>query len=158
MPMPSLSSVSVQRWLLPPVAAVLALALQVGGGAQAQQAPTPQPGPGARPETLNLTPAQRQELFTSRKASALGATSARISLLQQTERCLNAARDLDALRQCQVQERTAQRELMQRKRAEMASLYQRLGLPAPKPRGQWGSKGLRPDGAGSENPGAKPAW
>ncbi|MEI6830433.1 MAG: hypothetical protein WCK64_11405 [Synechococcaceae cyanobacterium ELA445] len=158
--MPSFSSVSLQRWLLPPVAAALALALQMGGdNALAQQTPAPQAGPGARPETLNLTPAQRQELFNGRKSMALGTTSARIALLQQTERCLNGARDLDALRQCQVQERTAQRELMERKRTEVASLYQRLGLPAPQPRGEWGRKGLRPDGAsGPANSGGKPSW
>jgi hypothetical protein len=152
--------VSLQRWLLPPAAAALALALQVGGGnAQAQQAATPQPGPGARPETLNLTPAQQQELFAGRKSMALGTTSARIAVLQQTERCIKGARDLDALRQCHMQERTAQRELMERKRTEVASLYKRLGLPAPQPRGEWGRKGMGPDGAaGPANPGGKPAW
>jgi hypothetical protein len=120
--------------MLPPVAAVLALALQVGGGnAQAQQAPTSQQGSGSRPETLNLTPAQLQELFTGRKSMDLSTTSAQISLLQQAERCINAARDLDSLRQCHVQERTAHRQLVERKRSEVASLYQRLGLPASHP-------------------------
>lgn len=155
--MPSLSSVAVQRWLLPPTAALLALALQMGG-AHAQQGPAPgskpDPGPGGRIESLNLTPAQRQELFTGRRSMALSTTSARIAVLQQSERCLNAARDLNALRQCQVQERTAQRELMERKRAEVASLYQRLGLPAPEPRKAWMRKGA----GGSAAPESRPGW
>ncbi|MCP9850006.1 hypothetical protein [Cyanobium sp. Morenito 9A2] len=151
--MRSLSSLSVQRWLLPPVAAALALALQTGD-AQAQIAPTPQGAAGPRTERLNLTPAQSQELFSGRKSMALRTTSARLTFLQQSERCLSGAKDLDGLRSCQQQERTAQRELMQRNRTEVAALYQRLGLPVPQPRG-W--KGQKRAGTGAEGAG-KPTW
>ncbi|MCP9916415.1 hypothetical protein [Cyanobium sp. ATX 6F1] len=151
--MRAFSSVSVQRLLLPPVAAALALALQLGG-AQAQTAPTPQGSMGPRQEALNLTPAQREGLFSGRKSMALRTASERIALLQQSERCLSGARDLDGLRTCQQQERSAQRELMERKRAEVTALYQRLGLPAPQPRRWNGQKrtGSGPEGAGN------PVW
>lgn len=155
--MRSLSSVSVQRWLLPPVAAALAMALQLGGGAQAQTAPAQQGASAPRSEALSLTPAQRQELFNGRKSMAMRTTSTRMTLLQQNERCLTGAKDLEGLRTCQQQERSAQRELMQRNRTEMASLYQRLGLPAPQPRRWNGQKRLGPGPDGARGAG-KAAW
>ncbi len=150
------TSVSVQRLLLPPVAAALALALHLGG-AQAQTVPAPQAAPGPGSERLNLTPAQRQELFSGRQSMALRTTAERIALLRQSERCLSGAKDLDGLRLCHQQERTAQRELMQRQRAEVAGLYQRLGLPAPQPRRWNGNKGPgQGPGPGGASPGKAP--
>jgi hypothetical protein len=129
--MPSFSSVSLQRWLLPPVAAALALALQMGGdNALAQQTPAPQAGPGARPETLNLTPAQRQQLFESRRALEKKSHAGRIAILQEADRCITAATDAQGYRQCEQKEQQARQELRTNLRTELQAMRSQFGLPA----------------------------
>jgi hypothetical protein len=133
-------SLTLQRWLLPPVAAALAMALQVGAS-QAQTNPSPQP---PAQERVKLTENQKQELFKARRGWALRDNAARMAVLQQSDRCVQAATDLEALRRCLGDERMANRRLMETTRNDATALAQRLGIPMPEGRGEgkrgrWGN-------------------
>ncbi|MCP9818910.1 hypothetical protein KBZ18_05325 [Synechococcus sp. Cruz-9H2] len=124
---------NAQLVLMPPAAAALAMLLQVGSG-QAQTGPS----------RLQLTPNQKSELFKGQRTLSLRAHTDQIAILRKGERCLNEAKDLEALSACRQTERQARRELMSRTREEARALHQRLGLPAPQGRrgkggpGGWG--------------------
>jgi hypothetical protein len=129
------SALTLQRFLLPPAAAALALTLQIASS-QAQTAPVPQrpPGPRGLEKLQNLSESQKQELFSFQRSSGLKIHAAQIAILQKGERCISAARTLEALRACRREEWTAKRELMSRHREEARALYQRLGIPLPERR------------------------
>ncbi|MGB5241934.1 MAG: hypothetical protein WBN80_14965 [Prochlorococcaceae cyanobacterium] len=148
---------NAQLVLMPPAAAALAMLLQVGSG-QAQTGSTPgaqRPDPTARPAPtrLQLTPNQKSELFKGQRTLSLRAHTDQIAILRKGERCLNEAKDLEALSACRQAERQARRELMGRTREEARALHQRLGLPAPQgrrgdgPRGKGGQPGVWNDSA-----------
>lgn len=141
---------NAQLVLIPPAAAALAMLLQVGSGqAQTGSAPSDRPAP----TRIQLTPNQKSELFKGQRSLSLKAHSDQIAILQKGERCLNEARDLEALSACRQTERQARRELMNRNREEARALHQRLGLPVPQgrrgdgPRGQAGKAGAWSDPA-----------
>ena len=141
-------SLILQRWLLPPAVAALALALQVGAS-KAQTDPSPQKSPegGRRMEQIQkLTDSQKRELFNARRSIGLRTYPAQIAILQKGERCLTTARDLQALMVCRQEESATRRELLGRNREEMRSAYTRLGLTLPERggrsgpgRGNWGA-------------------
>ncbi|WP_094556104.1 hypothetical protein [Synechococcus sp. 1G10] len=114
---------NAQLVLMPPAAAALAMLLQVGSG-QAQTGST----------RLQLTPNQKSELFKGQRSLSLRDHSDQIAILRKGERCLNEAKDLEALSACRQTERQARRELMGRTREEARALHQRLGLQAPQGR------------------------
>ncbi|KEF41736.1 MAG: hypothetical protein ER33_09805 [Cyanobium sp. CACIAM 14] len=105
--------------------AVLAVALGAGGAALAQTAPS-EPG---RP-----TPAQLQKIFPEQKRLAISDHQARITILQNGERCLGAAGSSEALRACMKQEREAYQRQREQHRAEIKVLFERNGIPLP----EWG--------------------
>lgn len=129
---------NAQLVLLPPAAATLALLLQVGSGhAQTGDAPSTRPAPAR----VKLTPSQEAELYKGQRSLALQTHAEQISILKKGERCLNEARDLEALSVCRRSERQARRELMRRTRDEARALHQRLGLPMREGRRGKGGKG-----------------
>lgn len=123
-------SLTLQRWLLPPVAAALAMALQVGAS-QAQSQPSPKP-PGQ--ERVKLTESQKLELFKAHRGWALRDNAGRIAILQKSDQCVKAAPDLETLRGCLGDERKASRSLMEITRNDATALAQRLGIPKPEGR------------------------
>ena len=126
-------SVTLQRWLLPPVAAALAMAFQV---AASQAQPQTQPAvPVTGPERVKLTDTQKQELFKARRGWALRDNAARMAILQKSDRCVQASTDLETLRGCLGDERMAERRLMETTRNDATALAQRLGIPMPEGRG-----------------------
>ena len=125
-------SLTLQRWLLPPVAAALAMALQMGAS-QAQSQPSAQP---PAQERVKLTESQKQELFKARRGWALRDNAARMAILQKSDRCVQAATDLDSLRRCLGDDRLANRRLMETTRNDATALAQRLGIPMPERRGE----------------------
>jgi hypothetical protein len=132
---------TLQLLLLPPAAATLAMLLQVGSGqAQTGGSTSPQPAP----VRVQLTPSQKAELFKGQKSISLRAHAEQIAILQKGERCLNDARDLEALSACRRSEWQARRELMNRTREDARALHQRLGLPLREPRG--GRRGWADEG------------
>lgn len=137
-------SLTLQRFLLPPAAAALALTLQIGSS-QAQTTPAPQRpvGPRDMERLQNLSESQKQELFSFQRSNGLKNHSAQIAILQKGERCISAAGTLEALQACRREEWTARRELMSRHREEARALYQRLGIPLPERRAGDGPGGAR---------------
>lgn len=127
-------SLTLQRWLLPPTAAGLAMLLQVGSG-KAQTSPAPA-GPSPAAERMKLSESQKQEIFKSRHSWALRDNAAQMAILKDNERCLKAAADIEALRRCRSEQRQALREVMKTTRSETRALAERLGIPMPEGRGQ----------------------
>ncbi len=105
--------------------AVLAAVLGSTGVAMAQSGPS---------EAGRPTPAQMQKIFPEQKRLAISDQQARIAILQNGERCLNAAGSSEALRACMKQQRDASQRQRQQHRAAMQALFQRNGIPLP----QWG--------------------
>jgi hypothetical protein len=142
---------NAQLVLIPPAAAALAMLLQVGSG-QAQTGATP--SDRTAPMRIQLTPDQKSELFKGQRSLSLRAHTDMIAILQKGERCLNEAKDLEALSACRQTERQARRELMNRSREDARALHQRLGLPVPQgrrgdgPPGKGGKAGAWSDPAG----------
>ncbi len=148
-----MSSTRLQRLLLPPVAATLAVILQMAAG-QAQAVPGagtddgPSAGRKAWLESVEkLTPSQKQELFNFRRSQSLKTHAEQISILQNGERCITAATNLEALQACRQQAMQSRRALMTRNRDQARAFSQKLGLPLPEPRGEgkggrrgWGDK------------------
>jgi hypothetical protein len=111
-----------------------ALALVLGSAGTALAQTTPVPSAQGR-----LTPAQQQRIFPEQKNLLLRDQQARITILQNGERCVAAASTADALRSCMKQERTASQNQRQQFWSGMRSLYQRNGIVMPE-RGK-GAKG-----------------
>lgn len=107
--------------------AALSLVLASSGTALAQVAPVPA-GPG------RLTPAQQQKIFPEQRNLMLRDQQARITILQNGERCMAAATTPDALHNCMKQERTASQNQRQQFWGGMRSLYERNGIPVPERR------------------------
>ena len=82
----------ITPWQRPLIAAALMLGL--GTAVQAQSSAPPQP----RGEGPRLTAAQRQKVFPETRSLAVQDHQARIAILQQGERCINAATNGDGLR------------------------------------------------------------
>ncbi len=105
--------------------AVLAAVLGSTGVAMAQSGPS---------EAGRPTPAQMQKIFPEQKRLAISDQQARIAILQNGERCLNAAGSSEALRACMKQQRDASQRQRQQHRASMKALFERNGIAMP----QWG--------------------
>lgn len=110
-----------------------ATALLLGSAAPGQA------GPGRRDPIGGLTPEQQQKIFPEFRSLMLQDHQARISILQQGERCLRGARTTDALRSCLRQERSSYRSQRSDHRNRMREMFQRNGLPVP----EWGRRGSR---------------
>lgn len=125
----------------PLLAALLMLSL--GAAAQAQTAQTPMRTKGEGPR---LSEVQRQKLFPEARALAVQNRRARIAILQQGERCIGAAGNGDAMRQCMRQERQAMQSQRQSNQTALRQAMQQLGIQVPEgpPRGKWGSQGRPP--------------
>ncbi|MCP9785217.1 hypothetical protein [Cyanobium sp. N5-Cardenillas] len=119
--------------------AVLAAVLSSTGVAMAQSGPS---------EAGRPTPAQMQKIFPEQKRLAISDQQARISILQNGERCLSAAASSEALRACMKQQRDASQRQRQQHRAAMQALFERNGIAMP----QWG-KGDRKGKWGEGRPG-----
>ncbi|MFM7269873.1 MAG: hypothetical protein ACKOZT_15045 [Cyanobium sp.] len=136
----------------PLLAAVLLLA--AGGAAQAQVLPlTPSipTSPATGGGGPRLTPEQRQRIFPETRALALQDHQARIGILQQGQRCIGAAANGDALRQCMRQERQAVDVQRSRHREALRGVFVRAGIPVP----DWSQRqGRRQEGPGG--PGGAP--
>lgn len=111
-----------------------ALLMAVSGAARAQALPSsPTPGGGA-PQLMpgpRLTPEQRQKLFPETRALAVQDHQARITILQQGQRCLAAASNGDGLRACLRQERQALDDQRSRHREAVRQAFVRQGIPVP---------------------------
>jgi hypothetical protein len=57
-----------------------------------------------------------------------------MAILQKSDRCVQAATDLETLRRCPGEERIANRRLMETIRNDATSLAQRLDIPMPERR------------------------
>lgn len=142
-----LRSASLQRCLL-----AAALVLGLGAAAQAQTLPPADkervPGPG-------LTEAQRLKLFPDLRSLALQDHRARITILQQGERCITAATTPDAQRSCMRQEREATQTQRRNYGTAMRAVFQRNGIPLPDWKGRQRDRWGGPDagGAGWRQPG-----
>ncbi|MCP9884724.1 hypothetical protein KBY97_06240 [Synechococcus sp. ATX 2A4] len=152
-----MSTTRLQRLLLPPVAATLAVIVHLAAG-QALAVPGAGPGagggagPGAGRKAWlesveKLTPSQKQELFSFRRSQSLKTHAEQISILQNGERCITAATDMEALQACRQKAMESRRALMSKNRDQARAINQKLGLPMPEPKGDgkggrrgWGGK------------------
>ncbi|MFM7674600.1 MAG: hypothetical protein ACKO5F_03200 [Synechococcus sp.] len=101
-------------------------------------------GGGAREplqERLKLTPAQAKELFTARQALERRGIQTRQGILQSSQRCIEAAKDLQSLGACKRTERESYASLLQKERQETRAMLQKMGIQLPE-----GRPGRRPDG------------
>ena len=129
---------NAQLVLIPPAAAARSMLVQRGSG-QAQ--PGAAPGDRTSPPRIQLTPSQKNELSKGQRSLSLRAHADMIAILQKGQRCLDEARDLEALSACRQTERQAKRDLMNRNREEARALHQRLGLPVRDGRDGKGARG-----------------
>lgn len=135
-------STRLQRLLLPPVAATLAVIMHLAAG-QAQTVPASGARPGdapgagrkARLESVEkLNPSQKQELFSFRRNQSLKTHAEQISILQSGERCVAAASNLESLQSCRQKSMESRSALMNKNRDQVRAFNQRLGLPVPQPK------------------------
>ncbi len=132
----------ISPWQRPLIAAALVLGL--GTAVQAQtSAPLKPKGEGPR-----LTEAQRQKVFPETRALAAQDHRARIAILQQGERCINAATNGDGLRTCMRQERDALQNQRQQHRDALRQVFVRNGIPVPDWSQRKGGTSPRPAGGG----------
>jgi len=132
----------ITPWHRPLIAAALVLGL--GSAVQAQSsAPPPPRGEGPR-----LTEAQRQKVFPETRSLAAQDHRARIAILQQWERCINAATNGDGLRSCMRQERDALQNQRQQHRAALRQVFVSNGIPVPDWSQRKGGPSPRPAGGG----------
>lgn len=131
---------------------LLALALVLGGsgfaaGAQAREwsradadEAAEASGPPPARETLRLQRAQawlrlsgpqRGRFFAELRALETREVRSRLDLLSEVERCLDAARGLEAVQGCQDREHRRRRSLKQSHQGELAALMKGYGLPLP---------------------------
>jgi hypothetical protein len=109
--------------------AVLTMLLGSAGVAAAQ--------PVGQPARNRPTPEQWQKIFPEHRNLALRGHRERIGILQRGERCIRAAGDSTALRNCQREERRAYQEHRRRHKQEMRQLFESRGIPVP----EWGRRG-----------------
>jgi hypothetical protein len=130
----------VLRLHRPLVAGLLLLGLGLSAEAQAQQPQRltpPQNQPQNQPQTQGrgpaprLTEAQQRKIFPETRSLAVRDHQARITILQQGERCSSAAGNGDALRACMRQERNAMQAQRQRHHEAMRQVFERNGIPVP---------------------------
>lgn len=128
-----MSSTRLQRLLLPPAVAILAVIVHLAAG-QAQAVPGDGSGSGRRAwleSVEKLTPSQKQELFSFQRSLSLKTHAEQISILQSSERCVSAATDLDDLQSCRRKAMASRRALMTNNRDQAKAFNQKLGLPMP---------------------------
>lgn len=97
------------------------------------------------PAAPRLTPAQQAQTFPERRTELLRHHRERISILRNGERCIDAARDSEALRRCMQQERQQQQALRQSHWEAMRGIYERNGIEMPQ-RGPGGGGGRQRQG------------
>lgn len=81
-----------------------------------------------------LTPEQRIKIFPEQKTLDIKNQKARIAIMQQGERCLNAATTFDALKVCMRLERKQNLGQRRSEWSELRSLYARYGIKLPERR------------------------
>ncbi|MFY8150190.1 MAG: hypothetical protein ACOVNL_13365 [Prochlorococcaceae cyanobacterium] len=119
-----------------PVIAALSLLAPPVVLSQASFAGPGQPPEGREPlqERLKLTPAQARELFTARQAMERRGIQTRQGILQSSQRCIDAAKDLQSLGACKRTERESYASLLQKERQETRALLQKMGVQLPEAR------------------------
>ncbi|MFN6132597.1 MAG: hypothetical protein ACK46L_06775 [Synechococcaceae cyanobacterium] len=108
----------------------------------------PSAGGGMRQQVKQLSPSQKQQLFSQQKQLQLGFLRDRRQLLQAGEGCLTAATTLDQLRNCMREERLANMDLRRRHMQDMRAMLQGLGIQVPEPPARGGRWGGGPGGPG----------
>ena len=132
-----------------------AVALVAGLGSSALALPLASLAqPVGQPGKTRPTTSQLDKIFPDLRRLQLQDRRARIATLQASERCLEAARNAEALKTCMKQERTAAMAQRQQHFTAMRQLFERNGLPLPE-LGR-GGRGYQPGtpGAGPGTPGA----
>lgn len=76
-----------------------------------------------------LSPEQSQALFQARKTWSKDNYQRRLELLQNQQRCIDAAASADALKTCRQEMKKARKSLKQDYRAYMNKVRNQLGLP-----------------------------
>ena len=108
---------------------------------------------------LRLRGPQRSRFFADLRALEEQDGRARLDLLTVAERCLERAREIEAVQVCQDQEHARRRELREAHRRGLTTLMSRYGLPLPPARQhgmgwrhRWGGASLEGRPGGSEGP------
>ena len=91
------------------------------------------------PNPGRLTQAQKQKLFPALRTLQLQSTQARIGILQTSLQCQSGASSMDALRNCQQQERQATMTQRQQNRDAIKRLFDSNGIAMPQPRNKPGN-------------------
>lgn len=107
----------------------LLLATLLGLGLSAT--PTPGQAIEALPGPLRLTPAQQQKLLPEWRRISLQTNAARMAILQKQRQCLTAAGSLEALQDCQRQQREALISQQRQRQEAMRQMLRRIGITAP---------------------------
>lgn len=135
---------------------LLVTALVILGGMQASEA-----APGDRSQRMGerrqamlrqqaeafsrLSEHQRQEYFTALEQLEQRRSRDQLQQLSEARRCMGQARDLSAIEACQRAQQDQRRQRGRERRAAMAELRQRFGLP------EWGGRrhGSQPGSQGA---------
>ena len=128
-------AMAIQRNLVPALLGLTVAVTVAPLTALAQQGPSP---------TSRLTPQQQEQLFPEQKQLWLKHAQARMAAMQAGQRCVQAARNPEALRSCLKQERQSNMTLRRTHMADMRALMARYGIQMPDKR----DRRLGPDGAG----------
>ena len=75
-----------------------------------------------------LSPEQKQELFTAKRAWEIKSHDRRIAILQEAQRCIKAAQDLQSYRACEKSEGEARRALRKEARETLNATRIKLGI------------------------------
>ncbi len=119
-------------FLAPALAA--ALAFGSGGAAFAQ-------APAAPIRPSRISEAQWQKIFPEHKQLTLRDQRARTTILQNGERCVAGAANLDALRTCMREERAATMKQRREYNDSLRAMFERNGVKMPELRKSAGGKG-----------------
>ena len=140
----------ISPWQRPLIAAALVLGLGTAVQAQSSTAPGQQRSPGQQRtgDGPRLTEAQRQKVFPATRSLAAQDHRARIVILQQGERCINAATNGDGLRNCMRQERDALQNQRQQHRDALRQVFVSNGIAVPDWSQRKGGTSPRPAGGG----------
>ena len=89
------------------------------------------------------SPEQQQALFQAHKSWAKNSYNRRLELLQSSQRCVESAESIKAMKSCRDQKRTAMRAYKTDKRAYLNDVRQQVGLPELKDRKKAGKRRKR---------------
>ena len=89
------------------------------------------------------SPEQQQALFQAHKSWAKNSYNRRLELLRSSQRCVESAESIKAMKECRDQKRTAIRAYKTDKRAYLNDVRQQVGLPELKDRKKAGKRRKR---------------